>query len=931
VQVPLHAGAACSTAIKPGQEQLELLLRTAAVRVLQAILHTEHSAGLFKLQLAAQDTSNNLAVSMLQQLQDAGLMQQLPVLLSNSAKDFRDALATQTDGSAMLHAAMHAALLDKAANMLSITEHVIQLHRGLPTVLHAHAVLAPAAVGLIATVMRYISAHLPNLQQHQQQPHQQPSSQEQEQQYSRRVLLLTGTAMVLAADEYVATLGRSFSAFGSIPDALDAVPQLQQLLDSPDWVPFLVLQLAMVSQGLLVQQPLQELRAAAAAEEGGSRRGRQMQRTRGRSSGSGSSGNSSSGVDAFAAAEGDLPLKLVQQLQAQHRLPPNTPCQQRLFELLGVDSITLAWASQRQHVPHSTDYFQGLLRLYQVVMEQQQQQQQQQQGEEQHKGAATQCLLHLLLPAVLLPCAAQLCKPGSAAAAARGLSTADQARLCSNIAAGTFTDLQVWRAHQGIASSSSTPDELQLWLGELRSLLLLVLHQVLLAMAQQQQQQQQRLVPHEATRTTTPAAAAAATPAIEAPDSQDDWNEAAASLIAALMLLLAEQEELDAHVRWQDAIAAVQQRAPASPAVPGESSANCCSAAAPHHQQQQCSAQGGVPARGVRRAVPPALCVSAQLPFLCNSFERLVRMQAAAIAAGGLDAYSDDVEKAVNLVGSGCSSSNMPGAPGLLTTAAQHAGLGQEGGRQYYSLLCSLLKLGYCVSRHAVLQLGVMWSPIQPAVAAFDCIQLEAGQGALGTSLPDALPSVFIIGRCCLLWADILSAQAADGRVALQECVQLELRCCVHQYLTLLCHAAKAWLSARSAQLSAAGYPDPDGWLQLLLAAKAAAEAAAAARQVEAVASQCAALVGELRAFGRASCVFAVPLFCNNPRCMSLQAETEVGLVSGRACVCSGCRVARYCGRECLRQHWKQHKPVCKGLAAAAAAVPDGAGAPGML
>jgi hypothetical protein len=65
---------------------------------------------------------------------------------------------------------------------------------------------------------------------------------------------------------------------------------------------------------------------------------------------------------------------------------------------------------------------------------------------------------------------------------------------------------------------------------------------------------------------------------------------------------------------------------------------------------------------------------------------------------------------------------------------------------------------------------------------------------------------------------------------------------------------------------------------------------------------------------------FAVPCLCNNPCCSNLAGLTELGLVSGRSCVCGGCRVARYCGRECQRAVWKQHKPVCAALAAAAAA-----------
>jgi hypothetical protein len=437
---------------------------------------------------------------MLQQLQDAGLMQHLPESLCSAAAELTDMLATNADRSvAKLHA-----YLDMPADLLTITAHVIQLHRGLPAVLQAHAVLTPAACGLIAAAMRYISGHL-HLQQQQCQQLRQLT---QHQQKAQRHLLQKGTAVVLAAREYVASLGGSVHALGGIPAALRAEPQLQQLLDSPDLVPFLVLQLAVVSQGLLVQQPLQELRAAAAAEKAGSRTERRMQGTRrsGSSDNSSSSSSSSSSVSTSATAEGEQPLALLQQLQAQQRLPPTTPCQQRLFELLGVDSITLAWASQCDSASHSTRYFTGLLRLHRkVVKEQQQQQEEEEEDEEEEEGAATKLQLHLLLPAVLLPCAARLCKPGSAAAAALGLSMAEQGRLCMFIAAVSCTSLDAWHAQDGVAGSSSccTADELQLWLGELRSLVLLVLHEVLHAIPQQQQQQQQQAGPLPA---TTPAA-----------------------------------------------------------------------------------------------------------------------------------------------------------------------------------------------------------------------------------------------------------------------------------------------------------------------------------------------------------------------------------------------------------------------------------------
>ncbi|WIA08126.1 hypothetical protein OEZ85_007584 [Tetradesmus obliquus] len=46
---------------------------------------------------------------------------------------------------------------------------------------------------------------------------------------------------------------------------------------------------------------------------------------------------------------------------------------------------------------------------------------------------------------------------------------------------------------------------------------------------------------------------------------------------------------------------------------------------------------------------------------------------------------------------------------------------------------------------------------------------------------------------------------------------------------------------------------------------------------------------------------------------------SESALVGGKRNICSGCKVARYCGKDCQVQHWKQHKAACKRLQAARA------------
>jgi hypothetical protein len=162
---------------------------------------------------------------MLQQLQDAGLMQQLPDMLWDAADAVNLATAPDT----------------REPNVL--LQHRQQQHD-----LH---------------------------QQHQHQ--QQPVFCSVCQRLADTECMQQAASVESSAKEVVLDLESAFSALRGVPAALLEVPQLQQLVSSPDLVPFLVLQLAVVSQGLLVQQPLQELRAAAAAEDASSRRGEQQQ------------------------------------------------------------------------------------------------------------------------------------------------------------------------------------------------------------------------------------------------------------------------------------------------------------------------------------------------------------------------------------------------------------------------------------------------------------------------------------------------------------------------------------------------------------------------------------------------------------------------------------------------------------------------------
>jgi hypothetical protein len=118
--------------------------------------------------------------------------------------------------------------------------------------------------------------------------------------------------------------------------------------------------------------------------------------------------------------------------------------------------------------------------------------------------------------------------------------------------------------------------------------------------------------------------------------------------------------------------------------------------------------------------------------------------------------------------------------------------------------------------------------------------------------------------------------------------------------------------------LEAAGYPIQDA-VQQADAAAAALHVLAAADDAAAASAAYAGMCQQLQALGTVLNTLPMPYAFNSPACVSMLGPSELAAVSGRSCVCGGCRVARYCSRACQRAAWKQHKPVCQALSAAAA------------
>jgi hypothetical protein len=210
---------------------------------------------------------------------------------------------------------------------------------------------------------------------------------------------------------------------------------------------------------------------------------------------------------------------------------------------------------------------------------------------------------------------------------------------------------------------------------------------------------------------------------------------------------------------------------------------------------------------------------------------------------------------------------------------------------------------------------------------AIPIAQLRGSPGISGVSsrsnnaasAADVMSLVALLGRSCLLTSDAATPSALDSIIAEE----------IHAKLDPVMGACTAWLTSGSnaAQLEALGY-DTFVVLQCLQDAATAMDEALSAEDgtgaLEVPVAALSQLRQQLRAAGWALTSFAHPGACNNPACMTFSGPSESSMVQGSISRCSSCRAARYCSKKCQRAAWKQHKPVCKVLTAAAAAAVAG-------
>jgi len=362
-----------------------------------------------------------------------------------------------------------------------------------------------------------------------------------------------------------------------------------------------------------------------------------------------------------------------------------------------------------------------------------------------------------------------------------------------------------------------------------------------------------------------------------------------------------------------------------------------------------------------------------------TSLEGFIRASAQQLAAGSL--LNSMTKRAINAVNAALVSIDSLWQPesGPLVSLAVAAGPGSPEQQQLYSLLSSLLKLSALMTAtslnssaqaspkmhssliEATVSAGIaLLSPVDCRLAqdSEECdnsssssslllssrssssisTQHPAGGPSSPTVAPGSLaapsaaaaiallPSLVLIGRCFLVWAQqlhqmvpqLLQIHARGGPTpspwSAAQALTASALSCMFERLTDPVVAQ---------QLAAAGH-DTQQLLLLLQDLLSAQRTVTEAWPSDAISdgfteATAMALVQQLQVTGRALAGLAVPTMCCNPCCSNIAGPSDLQLVSGRSCLCGGCRTARYCSRVCQKAAWKQHKPACSALAAAAA------------
>jgi hypothetical protein len=298
--------------------------------------------------------------------------------------------------------------------------------------------------------------------------------------------------------------------------------------------------------------------------------------------------------------------------------------------------------------------------------------------------------------------------------------------------------------------------------------------------------------------------------------------------------------------------------------------------------------------------------------------------------------------------------------------------------RSLYSLLASCLKLQSTQSAlPARLAAAEVHATLRVCRAAVLLIQdrhwpaalLQAGDAAAETQETadsikpsydpvSRLPSVVLFGRCCLLWAQEIktglpgllaqlagpqgassnsgSSSSRGGPRSLSSlqlpqhsaswvCFELAWQRVptTASQLEMLVEMLEAFLEINAAEIAVAGCNVSELRLQLEKLLKAGQTAA---RSTSSVAAAVDAFVQQLLETGKACCAVPLKTLCSNPVCGVVSGPSELKLVGGVVGLCKGCLGVRYCSTACQRQHWKQHRPVCKALAERKAAAAAAAG-----